>query len=147
MIVETARVVGVQPNGVILEAERLSACRQCQSQSSCGQKSLQQWVDSLQSSNQFVALNPNSLALYPGDQVRVGIEEGSLLRLSALLYALPLLSMLLGVLVSSYLRLSEGGVVLTALTLLGIGFGLVRYLSRYFETHRNYQPVVLKTIK
>ncbi|MDY6891055.1 MAG: SoxR reducing system RseC family protein [Pseudomonadota bacterium] len=144
MIEELATVTWSGPGVARVEAARISACAQCSRRSGCGQGALSQW--SRGRNVEIEVLNPDNLPLTPGQQVLIGLEEGSLLRASLLLYLLPLLMLVAGALFASVLGAGEALQMLVAALLLLAGFALVRLLTRNTAELSRYQPVLLKTL-
>jgi sigma-E factor negative regulatory protein RseC len=136
MIEELATVTWSGPGVARVEAARISACAQCSRRS--------QW--SRGRNVEIEVLNPDNLPLTPGQQVLIGLEEGSLLRASLLLYLLPLLMLVAGALFASVLGAGEALQMLVAALLLLAGFALVRLLTRNTAELSRYQPVLLKTL-
>lgn len=89
MIEETAIVTRVADGRVWIQSQPESACGHCVQQSSCGTATLSKLLPK----REFVV--NCELPLQTGDQVRVAIDDSSLLLGSLLLYLLPLLVMLL----------------------------------------------------
>jgi sigma-E factor negative regulatory protein RseC len=92
MIEEQARVVQVSGELAEIAAMRQPACGSCSAQRGCGtallsslfpQRALRFWVN-------------NDIGAQPGDRVIVGLDERRLQQGSLLLYALPLMGLLLG---------------------------------------------------
>ena len=92
MIEEQARVVQVSGDRAEVAAMRQPACGTCSAQAGCGtalltslfpQRALRFWVN-------------NDIGAAPGDRVVIGLDERRLQQGSLLLYALPLLGLLLG---------------------------------------------------
>ncbi|MGM0570410.1 SoxR reducing system RseC family protein [Marinobacter sp.] len=89
MIHETGTVISVSGDDAWVQTVRESACQSCKARHGCGQKALA-GLSSGQSRQIRVA---NTLRARPGDQVTVAIEESALLKASLLVYAVPLLLM------------------------------------------------------
>jgi len=96
------------------------------------------------------ALNPPAAAV--GDTVTVGLHEGALLAVSALMYLLPLALLLAGALAAEFLarRIEVSGEPLTiagGIAGLLAGFMLARLASRRVEHDARFQPVILRVHK
>lgn len=144
MIEEVAVVTAVGPEGVRVEAARTSACAQCASKSNCSQGVLSDWGGA--KTVEIPVLNPAALSVLPGQQVMIGLEEGSLVRASLLLYLLPLALLILGALLGSALSLPDWQQVALALLSMTLGFVLARRLSAQPGQERRYQPVLLRIL-
>lgn len=146
MMEEHARVVALQPGFVWAETERKAACGACSLNKGCGSAVLARLMGTRRT--RIKAMNVLPVAV--GDEVVLGLAEDALIRGSLVLYALPLLALLLGAFageyVSNLLRLEPGEtwVVLFALTGLAGGFVAVRFFARRISSDARYQPVVLR---
>ncbi len=144
MIEEVAVVSAVGPEGVRVTAARTSACAQCASKSNCSQGVLSQWGQG--KTVEIDVHNPDSLSVEPGQQVVIGLEEGSLVRASLLLYLLPLALLIAGALLGSALGVVEWQQVVLAVLLMLAGFALARRLSSGQGADIRYQPVLLRIV-
>ncbi len=144
MIEEVAVVSAVGPEGVRVAAARTSACAQCASKSNCSQGVLSQWGQG--KTVEIDVQNPDSLSVQPGQQVVIGLEEGSLVRASLLLYLLPLVMLIIGALLGSAMGMIEWQQVVLAVVLMLAGFALARRLSTGRGAAMRYQPVLLRIV-
>jgi len=143
MIEESATVVSVCEGAVIIESSRTSACAQCQAKESCGQKALSEWA-----SSKLMHLevdNPDKIVVRQGDKVIVGIDEGSFVVASALIYLLPIFTMMLGGAIVFLFDGPERVSILVSFIGLLIGFVIVKLTSRRLERRCQYKPVLLRT--
>ncbi len=115
MIEETAIVIDVRGQQVLLETQRKSACQTCSVQSGCGTSTLAKVVG--KRSSQFVV--DKSLDVRAGDAVIVAIDENALVQGSLLIYLFPIVFMLLAGLMVEYLFARE------ALTILAVAGGFI----------------------
>lgn len=144
MIEEVAVVSAVGSDGIRVTAARTSACAQCASKSNCSQGVLSQWGQG--KTVEIDVANPAALSVLPGQQVVIGLEEGSLVRASLLLYLLPLVLLIVGALLGSALEMVEWQQVLLAVLMMLAGFALARRLSTGRGAEARYQPVLLRTV-
>lgn len=144
MIEEVAVVSAVGPEGVRVAAARTSACAQCASKSNCSQGVLSQWGQG--KTVEIDVQNPDALSVQPGQQVVIGLEEGSLVRASLLLYLLPLVMLIIGALLGSAMGMIEWQQVVLAVVLMLAGFALARRLSTGRGAAMRYQPVLLRIV-
>lgn len=86
-----ARVVGVDGAVAWLEPEQTTSCGNCASAASCGAKGIGT-VASRMEARRFPL--DNAVGLTVGERVVVGVAERSLVKASAIAYALPLLTAL-----------------------------------------------------
>ncbi|GGY75901.1 SoxR reducing system RseC family protein [Marinobacter zhanjiangensis] len=141
MIHETGTVISVSGDEAWVQTIRESACQSCKARHGCGQKALA-GMTSGQSRQIRVA---NTLHARPGDEVTVAIEESALLRASLLVYALPLLLMVVATaLVGTIMPGRDGLAVVSALLGLGAGLLLAGWYSR--RDAGRWQPVMGRLI-
>ena len=141
MIHETGTVIAVSGNDAWVQTIRESACQSCSARHGCGQKAL-----ATMSGGQSRQIRvPNTLDARPGDQVTVAIEESALLRASLLVYAVPLVVMVVATgLAGALLPGNDGLAMLAALAGLGGGLWLARWYSR--RDVARWQPVMGRMI-
>lgn len=98
MIEELAIVTSLEQSGQVwVKRLNASACGGCMQQSSCGSASIAQMLPK----REFLIDSPFDLTV--GDQVNIALDETHFLFSSVLLYLLPLLLMLAGVIVGDLL--------------------------------------------
>ncbi|NHI00923.1 MULTISPECIES: SoxR reducing system RseC family protein [Oceanimonas] len=137
MIEEIATVTAVHAGRVEVSCFSKSACGQCRQSSSCGTGLVSKALPAR--SHDFAIAT--ELALRPGQQVRIGIPEHSLIGGALLVYLLPLLCLLAGGSLAAWAGLPEVGSILGALAGGGLGFGLAARWAR--RRGRFDQPVIL----
>lgn len=131
-----------------VETRRSSVCGACSASKGCGTGVMARYFAGRVA--KVKALNPNAGAV--GDTVTVGLHEGALLAVSALMYLLPLLLLLCGALVAEFLARrievsSEPLAIAGGLFGLLMGFVLARRASRRLEHKPRYQPIILRVHK
>lgn len=145
MIEERARVIAVENNLLLLEAETTTACSACAAKQGCGTSVLSRWVG--RKFTRFQA--PNTVNARVGDEVVVGLAEEAMLKGSVLVYLLPLLAMigfalLADALISAEVASRDLLVLISAVA----GFALMLLVSRkLLSTGSNKSrltPVVLR---
>lgn len=144
MLTESAQVVAVEADSVLVETVRQSACSSCRSQAGCGQKLLAE-VGQGQSFEIQVS-NPLQLVVQVGDTVELGVEEASFLQASFMVYLLPLVGLVLSALLADGFGAAEPVVIILALSGLGLGFVGVRWWGRRDRQQCRYQPQILRLI-
>lgn len=128
MITETGRVVAIRGDKAWVQTIRASACESCSARGGCGQRVLA----SASGGRANQVLVSNHLDASVGDEVTVAIEESALLWASLLVYALPLLLMVLGAVVGQqWLPAQDAGAIAGAVAGLVAGFGIARISLRY----------------
>lgn len=90
MIEETATIVAVQGDQALVQTQRRSSCQACSVKQGCGTSVLAKVVGTRSSQMSI----DNVLDAQVGDEVLLGIEENALVKGSLLVYALPLIMML-----------------------------------------------------
>lgn len=122
MLWQPGTVVTVKPDHLIISFEPLSQCQRCLSGQGCGAGVFGRLFPS-----RSTLLNLNSRqAFKPGQRVRVGLRPAQLLRAALVLYGLPLLGFLLGLVVGhGFLRDQPFGELFTLLLGLAFGAGLL----------------------
>jgi len=142
MIEETAIVIDVNDQQVLLETQRKSACQTCAVKSGCGTSTLAKVVG--KRSSQFTV--DKSLDVKVGDKVIVAINENALVQGSLLIYLFPLIFMMLVGLFVEYLFVSE---VITILSVIA-GFLMamigVRFILAGSGLKKSVQPHLIRRI-
>lgn len=125
MITESGQVVAESGSKVWVMTIRQSACQSCSARHGCGQKALA--TMSQGKANQILV--DNTLGARVGDQVTLAIGESALLGASLLVYALPLLMLVVGAMLGHWIA-GDGDLPALAGAVAGLaaGFILVRYL-------------------
>jgi sigma-E factor negative regulatory protein RseC len=145
MIEETARVVAIENDQLLLEAETRAACNACAARQGCGTSVLSRWVG--RKFTRFQATNTVNARV--GDEVVVGLAEEAMLRGSVFVYLLPLLAMIGFALLADGLISTDTASrdLLVLVSALG-GFALMLFISRrLLSTNSNRSkltPVVLR---
>lgn len=139
MITESGQVVARERDHVWVRSIRQSACDSCQVRHGCGQKVLA----TLSSGQANQVRVRNHLDAAVGDTVVLEIAEAALLRASLLVYALPLLLMLAGVVGGAQMVPgSEAAAMLGATLGLALGFVLAGRGSR--QGRANFAPTLAR---
>lgn len=142
MMEERATVVAVGEGHVWLETQRRSSCGGCQASGGCGTATLTKLWPGRRNRVRAIA----EPGLQPGDEVIVGLAEGALLRGAMLIYLLPLALLLVGALLGQTVFAGAGEEPVVALGIVGLGLGflVVRVLSRRLRHDIRFHPVVLR---
>lgn len=131
----TARVVAVENGIAWLEPDQTTSCGGCKAAKVCG-------VDA--GSPRLVARRfsmPNAYDLRVGERVVVGVEEGSVLRASAMLYGVPLLTLLGGGLIAQKIYgMGDFGAAAAAIAGLLVGLVVVRLLTSRSSARGDHAP-------
>ncbi|EOD4735776.1 SoxR reducing system protein RseC [Vibrio vulnificus] len=138
MMTALATVTQVTPNDhgfeVALSCEQQTSCSSCSSQKSCGTGG----VSKAFGNKSLLWHLETQRRLHVGQVVEIGIPEQSLLQSAMLVYLLPIVAMLLGALfghlvLSPWLEMGEGAVVLTSMLFAFIGILLAKKLAQPLE--------------
>lgn len=81
-----------------------------------------------------------------GDTVEVEMHEAQALKATLLAYALPLCLLLLGLLAGSWLGLTDGFMLLTALAGLAIGYLAVKGIENHLRRSERWRPAVVVSV-
>jgi sigma-E factor negative regulatory protein RseC len=142
MILETGKIVSIEPEGVWVETIQRSVCGTCKAEKGCGQSLMAKW--GAQTSYIWVLLegrNPDEFHI--GDEIQIGIPEDVVVKASMLAYVMPLILMLMMTTAAHLLFNYE---VLTALgALLGLVLGgfILRWHSQRSRYDTRLQPVLV----
>ncbi len=120
----TVRVVAIRDRVAWVEAESQAACGGCAAAKGCGTKTLSSYFSKKTAPLRMV----NDFGGTVGDRIEVGIRNSTILKVSALIYLLPLLGLIVGALIGDALNGSD--FVAMCFSLAGLLFGF--YLSRLF---------------
>ena len=139
MITETGTVIALKGEQAWVQTIRQSACESCSARSGCGQRVLA----SASGGRANQVLVHNAVSAQVGDEVTLGIDEQALLAASLVVYAVPLLLMVLASIAGH--KLSGGmdaGAIAGAVAGLAAGF----WIGRRLQAGRGdrYQPRLLR---
>ncbi|NVK40463.1 MAG: SoxR reducing system RseC family protein [Oceanospirillaceae bacterium] len=144
MLEETGRVVAVDDQVVWISSSRTSSCMSCSASKGCGQKALAEYAS--RKSEDLRVENLAGVDVRVGDQVIIGIREGSFLKASLLLYTLPLLLLFVGGYLGTLQGDSELPAILGSAVGLAVGLLVARILGQRLGRDCQYQPILLKVI-
>ena len=127
MIEERARVIAIENDQLLLEAETRTACNACEARQGCGTSVLSKWVG-----RKFTRFQvPNTVNARVGDEVVVGLAEEAMLKGSVFVYLLPLVAMILfAVLADGLISADAASRDLLVLMTAVAGFALTLVISR-----------------
>lgn len=147
MIEEQAQVIEINGDKLILQAQTQSTCGSCSANKGCGTSLLSRVIG--RKFTRFQAQNNIDAAV--GDTVIVGIPEDALLKGSLVMYAMPVMGMLIFALLADYVLSASAefrDLMIAASAILGL---IVSSLMSkgYFQRQSSIQlfsPVVLRKI-
>jgi sigma-E factor negative regulatory protein RseC len=137
MIVETGRVTKTDGGKAIIEIEKGTACAQCHVGCACDL-----------GKNTMVIEANDPIGVCVDQFVQLSIPNESALRASLVVYAVPLLALIIGTLVGEYLGTTLGIThvfeILVGFGGLGLSFIFVRYYNNLFKQNLKNQPIITK---
>lgn len=140
MMEEQAVVLRVEHDQTYLEIVRRSPCGLCGQTRGCG---VSIWGKLFGHRTEFRAANP--IDAKTGDSVVVGIEEQALLRSALVAYGVPLLTVIAGALLGTWLVPAQDlAAVLGAAAGLVSGLAWLRIKSAQRRHDGRFQPVILR---
>ncbi len=145
MIEETATVVAINGNQVVVKSTVKSSCHSCEQQDNCGSGQIAKAIPH----KTLTTTLQTEQSLAVGDEVVIGLNETSMLKSALHVYLAPLFGLILGasigqlVLVEalSWHELSAVGLA-TGLAYLGYLFAKKHHASE--KVHKNLQPKLLR---
>jgi len=142
MILETGRIVAIEPQGLWVETIQRSACGSCQAQKGCGHSALTKFGAS--ASSLWVLLEGRDSKRFSlGDEVQIGVPEEVIAGGSLFVYMLPLLTMIAATLAAHSSQLNDGLTAICALLGLLVGAAIVRWCSHLIRFDSRLQPVLV----
>ncbi len=132
---ETATVIETEEEWATIRVQRTAACAGC---NACGYSA---------ANNMMMGRARNAAGAEIGDCVRVEFETRNVLAVTALIYVLPLVTMLLGYAAGSTAFGTRSATVLAALAGLALGMYAVKVLGGRLSGSGNLDPVVRDIIR
>lgn len=149
MIEQEVLIIEVEPERLLVEAERKSSCQSCAVKSGCGTSVLAKWFD--RKRLRFYVDKPqnsSSTSFVVGEHVQVGLQESALTQGALTVYLWPLLSMIaLALLVDSWLTsdLYWHDLLVAAAAFSGLVLGL--YAGRFYlqlgQYSQRFNPILI----
>ena len=147
MLCETARILQVSADKVLIETSRKGTCGKCSMKSGCGQFLLAPEKQTLWLERTCVvaADSASSRALVPGMEMQLNMDGAALSGLALLFYLLPLGLLLLATVLASLFTTNEFWLAVSACAGLGSGFMLLPGLLRNFTRTSSCHPLLVPT--
>jgi sigma-E factor negative regulatory protein RseC len=149
MIEMQARVIAVEDSMALVEPMSGGSCSSCNSSSSltsgggCGADKIGQ-IFTIKTKNYRVI---NAISSRIGDEVIIGIEDGAVLRGSAVVYMLPLILIFIGAITAHYL-MPNINADLASIIGAASGFAVsalwLFHFNQQASLNPHYQPVILR---
>lgn len=140
MIETSATVVDLGPGVAWVETVRQSACGHCESAGRCGTSVVSKLFGASRSRLRI----EDTQGLRLGEQVVIGIPDGTLVRASLVAYLLPLVFLIAAAGLATRLGAGEGTVALIGIAGLGSGLWLSGRLTGGQSARERYRPVLLR---
>ena len=135
-------VVSVDGSTATVEPSGTALCGKCSGATGCGTRTLANLLG-----NRIAPLRvENNLNASVGDQVEIGIEQATMLKLSALSYLVPLAGLLFGGVIASMAGLSESLAFISGIAGLAIGFAIGRRLFSKDRWEQRIVPTCLRRV-
>ncbi len=143
MIEEAGRVIAVDGDQAWVRTIQVSACQSCAARKGCGHGLL----SSVGEGRGTEVRVPNVLGVRVGDDVVLGVPESALLGASALMYLVPLLTMILAAVATRHwFTTADGWIALAGLGGLVAGFVLVGQVWAPRARGLDFQPRLLRRV-
>lgn len=142
MIEETAVVIEVGEQQLLLQTQRKSACNSCSVKSGCGTASLAKVVG--KRSSQFSV--DKTLDVQVGDKVIVAVDENALVQGSLLMYLFPLIVMIMFGVLAEYLFVDERVTILSVAGGFIFAMIMVRFVLADSGLKNAVQPQLIRRI-
>ena len=142
MIRETATIIAIEDDSLLLEAVSKTTCGNCAAKQGCGQRLLSKLM-AKPNAIRVPLRGKNATDYRLGDEVEIGVGEGALVNGALFVYLFPLLGLLLGGGVAQSLALGETGAICCGLGGLLIGAIGVRVHAWQRRSSDKYNPVLL----
>ncbi len=141
---ESGRVVAVEDEALWVETIRQSTCGTCSAQKGCGQGLMNKMGDGKRNHIRVLLDGAESSRYQIGEQVTFTVHDNALLKAAALVYLLPLISMLAGMAIAAELWGSQGLAAIGALSGLAAGFAIVRLYAAMNASNPRLQPRLVR---
>ena len=143
MIEEAGRVIAVEGDQAWVRTIQVSTCQSCAARKGCGHG----LMNSLGEGRATQVRVPNVLGVSVGDDVVLGVPETALLGASALMYLVPLLTMILAAVATrQWFTTADGWIALAGLVGLAAGFVLVGQVWAPRAQGLDFQPRLLRRV-
>lgn len=140
MIEETAIVIDVNEQQVLLQTQRKSACHSCSVKSGCGTSVLSKVVG--KRSSRFTV--EKKFDVESGDSVIIAIDENALVQGSLLIYLFPLVFMMLAGITAEYLFATELMTILFVVLSFVCAMFFVRFVISVSTLKKSVQPHIVR---
>ena len=142
MATEKGTVIKIDSRGTWVKTSRTSACEGCSSRGSCH----------TQSGSGDMEVNAlNEIGAAVGDRIMLGIDTGSLLKATFLLYIFPILALMVGAFIGHAVALnfqmdSTHWAVLCGIVFFGCAVLLIRNRANRLAARDDYRPKIIRKL-
>lgn len=146
MMCETGRVIAIEGEWAWVETQQMSACHTCAAKAGCGQNLLS---NVFPTKRQHLKLSTRTFAdpIHLYDQVELAIPEQSIVKGAFLLYGLPLMMLLMGTILATYIVPANDLIAgLGALFGFGIAVVVIRLHSYWHRYDPQYHPMIKRVM-
>ena len=147
MIEQTAKVLRIENDVVVIEVKRQTACGSCSAKAGCG-KSL---LDNVFKVKPLLLSIPNTIEAKENDDVIVGLNESAIVQASFYLYFFPLFIMIVSAMLSSFVFSEQYSEILSIIAA-AFGLFLGGYLSRIIldkkgrDSDNFFKPMLIRVV-
>lgn len=143
MVRGTVRVVAINHQRAWVEAESEAACGGCAVAKGCGTKAISGYF----SKRNIPIEIANDFNGSVGDRIEVGLRNSTILKVSAVIYLLPLVGLMTGAITAELLQAGDSLVMILGILGLGCGFYAAKslYVSQRFANA--VTPVFLRKLE
>ena len=147
MIEQTAKVLHIENDDVVIEVKRQTACGSCSAKAGCG-KSL---LDNVFRVKPLLLSIPNTIEAKENDDVIVGLNESAIVQASFYLYFFPLFIMIMSAMLTGLVFTGQYSEILS---IVAAAFGLFGggYLSRSIlekkgkDSENFFKPMLIRVV-
>ena len=140
MIEETAIVVDVGEQHILLQTQRKSACQSCSVKAGCGTSTLSKVVG--KRSSQFTVNKTFDVVV--GDEVIVAVDENALVHGSLLMYLFPLIFMMISGILAEIVFANELVTILSVVVGFVFAMVMVRFVLSGSRLKSSVQPHLIR---
>lgn len=140
MIKEQGIIKDIKHEKAMVRVQQTSACAQCKSRGSCDVSKREMLIEV-----------KNDLQAKEGDLVEVSVPEGTVVKLSFLVYIMPIIALIIGAFLGAAIaESSQTNPTLTSIFGGGLCMGIAYYVLRKFnkraESHKKYFPRMIRIV-
>lgn len=143
MMIEQAIVLEYKEGYALVQCYAKSSCGGCVAASNCGSKALSALAGERIAPRFKLSVNES---LQTGDLIQIGLPENTLLKSVFLIYAIPLLVLIIAAVGFSQMFANELIVLFGILFSTGITFWIVKKIIDKNSQHTNFMPIFLGKI-